>query len=148
MILIVGFVKPILPAPIQYERAGMEWNTDIFCPMYSSIEGIRNYATNKKSDRPLILCEYAHAMGNSLGNFQDYWDTIEKYDLLQGGCIWDWVDQGLIAKNAKGESYWAYGGDFGEEGTPTDGNFCINGLVYPDRKVKPHTIEMGKFIKI
>ena len=130
--------------PIEYERAGMEWNTDIFCPMYSSIEGIRNYATNKKSDRPLILCEYAHAMGNSLGNFQDYWDTIEKYDLLQGGCIWDWVDQGLIAKNAKGESYWAYGGDFGEEGTPTDGNFCINGLVYPDRKVKPHTIEMGK----
>ena len=63
--------------PIQYERAGMEWNTDIFCPMYSSIEEIRNYATNKNSDRPLILCEYAHAMGNSLGNFQDYWDTIE-----------------------------------------------------------------------
>lgn len=130
--------------PIQYERAEMEWNSDIFCPMYATIDSIIKYATNQSSDRPLILCEYAHAMGNSLGNFQDYWDVIEKYDLLQGGCIWDWVDQGLIAKNADGESYWAYGGDFGVEGTPTDGNFCINGLVYPDRKVKPHTIEMGK----
>ncbi|WP_455497797.1 glycoside hydrolase family 2 TIM barrel-domain containing protein [Coprobacter sp.] len=139
------WIRKVDPSrPIQYERAGMEWNTDIFCPMYDSIEGIKRYATSKSADRPLILCEYAHAMGNSLGNFQDYWDTIEKYDLLQGGCIWDWVDQGLIAKNAKGESYWAYGGDFGDEGTPTDGDFCINGMVYPDRKVKPHTIEMGK----
>ena len=94
--------------------------------------------------RPLILCEYAHAMGNSLGNFQDYWNIIEKYPILQGGCIWDWVDQGLATKTADGRKYWAYGGDYGEYGTPSDGDFCINGIVYPDRSVKPQTEEMGK----
>ena len=86
--------------PVQYERAEHEWNTDIVCPMYISPKGIEAYALNPKSHRPLILCEYAHAMGNSLGNFQDYWDIIEKYDLLQGGCIWDWVDQGLEKTNS------------------------------------------------
>ena len=80
--------------PIHYERAGREWNTDIYCPMYASIEHIRRYAQSDP-DRPLILCEYAHAMGNSVGNLQDYWDTIEAHDALQGGCIWDWVDQSL-----------------------------------------------------
>ena len=130
--------------PVQYERAEHEWNTDIVCPMYISQKGIEAYALNPKSHRPLILCEYAHAMGNSLGNFQDYWDIIEKYDLLQGGCIWDWVDQGLEKTNEKGEKFWAYGGDYGDTGTPSDGDFCINGIVYPDRKIKPQTIEMGK----
>lgn len=130
--------------PVQYERAEHEWNTDIVCPMYISPKGIEAYALNPKSHRPLILCEYAHAMGNSLGNFQDYWDIIEKYDLLQGGCIWDWVDQGLKKTNEKGEKFWAYGGDYGDTGTPSDGDFCINGIVYPDRKIKPQTIEMGK----
>lgn len=130
--------------PVQYERAEHEWNTDIVCPMYISPKGIEAYALNPKSHRPLILCEYAHAMGNSLGNFQDYWDIIEKYDLLQGGCIWDWVDQGLEKTNEKGEKFWAYGGDYGDTGTPSDGDFCINGIVYPDRKIKPQTIEMGK----
>ena len=130
--------------PIQYERAELEWNTDIYCPMYTSPEGIERYALDPASDRPLILCEYAHAMGNSLGNFQDYWDVIEAHDLLQGGCIWDWVDQGLEMINAQGEKFWAYGGDYGPTGTPSDGNFCINGIVYPDRRIKPQTIEMGK----
>lgn len=130
--------------PIQYERAEHEWNTDIVCPMYLSPESIERYALDPTSFRPLILCEYAHAMGNSLGNFQDYWDIIEKYDLLQGGCIWDWVDQGLEKTNSQGEKFWAYGGDYGETGTPSDGNFCINGIVYPDRSIKPQTIEMGK----
>ncbi len=130
--------------PVQYERAEQEWNTDIICPMYTSPSGIEKYALNPKSTRPLILCEYAHAMGNSLGNFQDYWDVIEKYDILQGGCIWDWVDQGLEKTNEKGEKFWAYGGDYGETGTPSDGDFCINGIVYPDRTIKPQTIEMGK----
>ena len=83
-------------------------------------------------------------MGNSLGNFQDYWNIIEKYPILQGGCIWDWVDQGLAAKTADDRKYWAYGGDYGEYGTPSDGDFCINGIVYPDRSVKPQTEEMGK----
>lgn len=90
--------------PVQYERAEHEWNTDIVCPMYISPKGIEAYALNPKSHRPLILCEYAHAMGNSLGNFQDYWDIIEKYDLLQGGCIWDWVDQGLEKTNEKAKN--------------------------------------------
>jgi beta-galactosidase len=80
--------------PVQYERSGLEYNTDIFCPMYMRMEGMEKYAKSNP-DRPLIQCEYAHAMGNSVGNFQDYWTLIEKYDALQGGFIWDWVDQGL-----------------------------------------------------
>lgn len=137
-------LKSLDSRPIQYERALMEWNTDIYCPMYASPAALEEYALNKDMTRPLILCEYAHAMGNSLGNFQDYWDIIEKYPILQGGCIWDWVDQGLAAKTTDGRKYWKYGGDYGEYGTPSDGNFCINGVVYPDRSIKPQTEEMGK----
>ncbi|WP_321331365.1 glycoside hydrolase family 2 TIM barrel-domain containing protein [uncultured Bacteroides sp.] len=130
--------------PVQYERAGLEWNTDIYCPMYPTIDWIEKYAQNPDSNRPLIMCEYAHAMGNSLGNFQDYWDIIEKYPLLQGGCIWDWVDQGFAETTPSGQKYWTYGGDYGPIGTPSDGDFCINGLVYPDRTPKPQTEEMAK----
>lgn len=130
--------------PVQYERAINEWNTDIFCPMYTSVDGILRYAKDESSDRPLILCEYAHAMGNSLGNFQEYWDAFESEKILQGGCIWDWVDQGFASKDSKGNKYWTYGGDYGKIGTPSDGNFCINGIVFPDRSIKPQTIEMGK----
>lgn len=130
--------------PVQYERAGLEWNTDIFCPMYDSPANIEKYAQNPANNRPLILCEYAHAMGNSLGNFQEYWDVIEKYPLLQGGCIWDWVDQGFAETTPDGRKYWTYGGDYGAVGTPSDGDFCINGIVYPDRSIKPQTTEMGK----
>jgi hypothetical protein len=137
-------LKTLDSRPIQYERALLEWNTDIYCPMYASPSYLEKYARNKEMTRPLILCEYAHAMGNSLGNFQDYWDIIEKYPILQGGCIWDWVDQGFAAKTDDGRKYWTYGGDYGENGTPSDGNFCINGVVYPDRSVKPQTEEMGK----
>jgi len=126
--------------PVQYERAGLEWNTDIFCPMYMKIPDLERYAKNN-NDRPLIMCEYAHAMGNSIGNLKDYWVTMEKYPNLQGGLIWDWVDQGLTAKNDKGE-FWAYGGDYGPDGTPSDGNFCINGVVFPDRSLKPHSLEV------
>jgi len=130
--------------PIHYERALYEWNTDIYCPMYSSIESIERYANDPMMDRPLILCEYAHAMGNSVGNLQDYWDVIEKYDILQGGCIWEWLDHGLDAKNDYGEFYWTWGGDYGPEGTPSDGNFVIDGLIFPDRNVKPSTEEVRK----
>lgn len=130
--------------PVQYERALLEWNTDIYCPMYASPAYIERYAQNPSMTRPLILCEYAHAMGNSLGNFQEYWDVIERYPILQGGCVWDWVDQGFAVKTADGQRYWSYGGDYGEEGTPSDGNFCINGVIYPDRSVKPQTEELGK----
>ncbi|RIJ48895.1 DUF4981 domain-containing protein [Maribellus luteus] len=128
---------------VQYERAGVERNTDIFCPMYMRIEGMIQYAESNP-EKPLIQCEYAHAMGNSVGNLQDYWDVIEKYPALQGGFIWDWVDQGLLTTNEKGEEYWAYGGDFGPENVPSDGNFCNNGLVNPDRTVKPHLLEVKK----
>ena len=129
--------------PVQYERAGHKYNTDIFCPMYARLDGMEKYALSKPN-KPLIQCEYAHAMGNSVGNLQDYWDLIEKYDVLQGGFIWDWVDQGLLTTNTEGEEYWAYGGDFGPDTVPSDGNFCNNGLVNPDRGVKPHLIEVKK----
>jgi len=128
---------------VQFEQAGLERNTDIYNPMYAGIDQIENYA-KKYSDRPLIMCEYAHAMGNSVGNLNDYWDVIRKYPNLQGGFIWDWVDQGLVKKNNKGEEYWVYGGDFGPKDVPSDGNFCLNGLVNPDRGVKPALYEVKK----
>ena len=128
--------------PVQYERAGLNWNTDVYCPMYPSPSRIAQYAKRNDITRPLIMCEYAHSMGNSLGNFEEYWDTIRTYKHLQGGCVWDWVDQGFVKTDAKGKKFWAYGGDYGDEGTPSDGNFCINGLVYPDRTTKPQTEEL------
>ena len=135
--------------PVQYERAEKSTNTterhtDIWCPMYASIEEIESYAKDPRNDRPLIMCEYAHAMGNSTGNLQDYWDVIEKYPKLQGAFVWDWVDQGLLKTSETGEKYWAYGGDFGEEGIPSDGNFNINGLVWPDRTPHPGLYEVKK----
>lgn len=130
--------------PVQYERAVLEWNSDIFAPMYSNPSEIEWYANDPASNRPLILCEYAHAMGNSLGNFTEYWNIIRKYPLLQGGFIWDWIDQGLVKNDEQGNRFWAYGGDYGPTGTPSSGDFCINGVVFPDRSVKPHTEEMRK----
>lgn len=129
--------------PVQYERAGLEYNTDIFCPMYARMGRMEEYAKTNP-ERPLIQCEYAHAMGNSVGNLQDYWTLIEKYPALQGGFIWDWVDQGLLTADSTGEKFWAYGGDFGPDTVPSDGNFCCNGLVSPDRSVKPHLLEVKK----
>lgn len=132
--------------PVQYEQAYHEWNSDIYCPMYPYPWDIERYALNdyKKEKRPLIMCEYAHAMGNSLGGFDYYWKIIKKYPALQGGCIWDWVDQGMAETTPDGRKYWAYGGDFGDEGTPSDGSFCINGIVFPDRTLKPQSREMAK----
>jgi beta-galactosidase len=132
--------------PVQYEQAHLQENTDIICPMYMSIERMEQYATGEmgEPDRPLIQCEYAHAMGNSVGNLQDYWDLIESHPALQGGFIWDWVDQGLKVESEEGEPYWAYGGDFGPDTVPSDGNFCINGIVNPDRGIKPTLLEVKK----
>jgi beta-galactosidase len=127
--------------PVHYERAKQRPHTDIVCPMYWGIDEIVKYAQTPQ-DRPLILCEYAHAMGNSVGNLQDYWDAIETYHHLQGGSIWDWVDQGLRKKTKDGREFWAFGGNFGEE--EHDSNFCINGLVMPDRAVTPKLIEVKK----
>jgi beta-galactosidase len=129
--------------PVQYERAELDKNTDIFCPMYMRAWQMESYA-KKYTDRPLIQCEYAHAMGNSVGDFQDYWDVIERYPVLQGGFIWDWVDQGFSQFDGKGNKYWAYGGDFGPEDIISDKNFCANGLVSPDRRPHPALYEVKK----
>ncbi len=138
--------------PVQYERAEKithttERHTDIWCPMYARIDYLENYGRNAGKpgfDRPLIMCEYAHSMGNSTGNLQDYWVIIEKYPILQGGFIWDWVDQGLLETSDDGEEFFAYGGDYGEVGSYSDGNFCCNGLVGPDRKPHPALYEVKK----
>jgi len=116
--------------------------TDIVCPMYPSIETIINWATDKKHPdrkRPLIMCEYSHAMGNSNGSLADYWDAFEKYPGLQGGFIWEWIDHGLKQKTSDGRAYWAYGGDFGDQ--PNDLNFVCDGVVWPDRTPHPGFFE-------
>jgi beta-galactosidase len=156
--------------PIHYERAGFARNTDIYCPMYSRPSLLRDYADGKRVDgdwgpdfilgpepkraRPLILCEYSHAMGNSSGNMWLYWELIYTKPYLQGGFIWDWVDQALRAPTSQkpprvarpvkpGEKFlWAFGGDFGPPGTPSDQNFVCNGLVSPDRKPHPGLLEV------
>lgn len=128
--------------PVQYEPAETEGYTDIFCPMYPPIEKLVAYAKTKPK-RPAIMIEYCHAMGNSVGNLQDYWDAIETYPVLQGGFIWDWVDQSLEYTNEKGVKYFAYGHDYHPD-LPTDGNFLNNGLVNPFREPHPHLFEVKK----
>jgi len=129
--------------PVHYERAELGSNTDIYCPMYAGIKYIKKYASEQQ-ERPLIMCEYAHAMGNSTGNLQEYWDVIEANDQLQGANVWDWVDQGIQQTDEEGNIYFAYGGDFGPPDTPSDSNFLINGLVGPDRSVHPGLLEVKK----
>lgn len=128
--------------PVQYERSTTEWNTDIIVPQYPHPGYLEYYAKNDPK-RPYIMSEYAHAMGNSLGNFAEYWKAIEKYQSLQGGYIWDWVDQGIY-KEVNGKKIFGYGGDWGPEGTPSHNNFLINGVVMPDRTWNPHAYEVRK----
>ncbi|HHG8774111.1 TPA: beta-galactosidase [Raoultella planticola] len=137
--------------PVQYEGGGADTTaTDIICPMYARVErdqripavpkwGIKKWIGMPGEQRPLILCEYAHAMGNSLGNFADYWQAFREYPRLQGGFIWDWADQALEKTFADGSTGWAYGGDFGDK--PNDRQFCMNGLVFPDRRPHPSLFE-------
>ena len=148
--------------PVQYENARIEpgWSTDdieqidadtdLYVPMYPSPEKLARYGELYELDPralPLIMCEYSHAMGNSCGGLKEYWEIIRRYDVLQGGCIWDWVDQGLvmppgpIGTLSNGRPRFGYGGDFGPECTPSDECFCINGLVQPDRSPNPHAWE-------
>lgn len=127
---------------VQYEPAGKEDYTDLYCPMYPKPEYLIKHGKSN-SDKPSIMIEYAHAMGNSVGNLQDYWDIIEKYDNLQGGFIWDWVDQSLEYKDKNGKPYLAYGHDYHPD-LPTDGNFLNNGLVDPYRNPHPHLSEVKK----
>ncbi|MFK7812942.1 MAG: glycoside hydrolase family 2 TIM barrel-domain containing protein [Maribacter sp.] len=128
--------------PIQYEQSMEEANTDIVCPMYPTPEHLEDYAKNR-GDRPFIMCEYSHAMGNSNGNLKEYWDIINQYNCLQGGFIWDWMDQGLVTQK-DGKEFWAFGGDFGPSDIPSDGNFCMNGILWPDRTPKPALEEVKK----
>ncbi|MCW8332293.1 beta-galactosidase [Vibrio paucivorans] len=145
--------------PVQYEGGGaMTAATDIICPMYARVDwdlpvvahqpeitpriGIKKTIALPNEQRPLILCEYAHAMGNSLGSFNNYWQAFRDNPRLQGGFIWDWVDQGLTKAAPSGDTYWGYGGDFDDH--INDRQFCINGLVFPDRSLHPTLHEVKK----
>ncbi len=141
--------------PVQYERAvaeyrtfTWEWNSDIIVPMYPTVEGMAAYAkANPKPERPFIMCEYAHAMGNSLGNFTDYWNLIRgNRHAFQGGFIWDFVDQNFKDVNASGDTIYTYGGDYGpkDRRIPNSQNFLSNGIFYANRKPYPHAWEMKK----
>jgi beta-galactosidase len=127
--------------PIQYETEGDikvvgERHSDFHSSMYWRKWDLEKYA-EEHGDRPFLLIEYSHAMGNSSGNLSDYWDVISRHDTLTGGFIWDWVDQGLLETADDGTPYWTYGGDYGPPDVPSSGNFCINGIVFPDRQVQP-----------
>lgn len=117
---------------------------DVYSRMYRTIEEMESYAKDPDNKKPYIQCEYAHGMGNSIGNLQKYWDVFDKYDIMQGGFIWDWVDQAIRMKDEKtGEEFLSYGGDWGDSDF-TDGNFCANGLVSADRAVQPELQEVKK----
>ncbi|AUH05757.1 beta-galactosidase [Prodigiosinella confusarubida] len=137
--------------PVQYEGGGANSNaTDIVCPMYARVDqdqpfpavpkwSIKKWIGLPGETRPLILCEYAHAMGNSLGGFDRYWQAFRQHPRLQGGFIWDWVDQALIQYDDQQHPFWAYGGDFGDQ--PNDRQFCLDGLLFPDRSAHPSLYE-------
>lgn len=135
--------KFLMDRPVCYERAQWEWNSDMYVPQYPSAVTLEYYGKNG-TDRPVVPSEYSHAMGNSNGNLYRQWEAIYKYPNLQGGFIWDWVDQGLDAKDENGKHFWAYGGDYGEN-APSDGNFLCNGIVNPDRTPHPAMQEV-KFV--
>ena len=152
-----GWIRHYDPSrPLHYEGASWDWDkfdnkvpgaaaTDLICPMYSGIESLVKYAQtggDYADRRPIILCEYSHAMGNSNGSLSDYWAAFEQYPALQGGFIWEWCDHGIARKTESGEKYWAYGGDFGDE--PNDLNFVCDGLVWPDRSLHPAMAECKK----
>ncbi|GAB2217723.1 hypothetical protein Drorol1_Dr00000931 [Drosera rotundifolia] len=134
---LAGWVRGKDPSRLlHYEGGGSRTtSTDIVCPMYMRVWDIVKIAKDPNELRPLILCEYSHAMGNSNGNIHKYWEAIDNTFGLQGGFIWDWVDQGLLKEGADGRKHWAYGGDFGDQ--PNDLNFCLNGLTWPDRTPHP-----------
>ena len=145
--------------PIQYEQAGLKGATDIFCPMYYPVDLCEKYALDPNSPKPLIQCEYNHSMGNSGGNFAEYWKLIRKYPIFQGGFIWDFVDQGLhrhphfdasrtlsdyenLTKDFSVKTEYTYGGDYNSY-DPSDNNFNCNGIIGPDRQLNPHAYEVA-----
>ena len=135
------WIKSVDNRPVQYEQAGHWGKTDIFCPMYMGYTDCEKYAQTD-NPRPLIQCEYAHAMGNSIGGFKEYWDIIRKYPKYQGGFIWDFVDQALRDKSPiTGKEIFTYGGDYGRY-PASDYNFNCNGIIAPDRRLNPHAYEV------
>ena len=124
---------------------GHNRHNDLVDPMYPSIAEMIQWAVEARDPRPAVLCEYSHAMGNSNGCLKDYWEAFWNYKGLQGGFIWDWVDQGLTKTDDRGREYWAYGGDFGEK--IHDFDFCINGMVWPDRTPHPAMYEFRKLVQ-
>lgn len=141
--------------PIQYERASyaawdgknmkFDWNSDIIDPQYSAPTAMEEYIlANPNPERPYILSEYAHAMGNSMGNFKDYWDVIRAHKNFQGGFIWDMIDQSVYKTKEDGTRFFAYGGDFGPKDVPSDNNFLNNGVFNPERQPHPHAFEVRK----
>lgn len=129
---------------VQYEQAGTKGKTDIYCPMYADYGWCEDYCKNDDYKKPLIQCEYAHAMGNSQGGFKEYWDLVRKYPKFQGGFIWDFVDQSVRWTGKNGKMIYAYGGDFNRFDA-SDANFCDNGLISPDRVPNPHMYEVGYY---
>lgn len=130
-----------LSRPVQYETEGNieevgERHSDFHSSMYWRHWDLERYAQTH-NDRPFILIEYAHSMGNSTGNLAEYWDVINSHNILAGGFIWDWADQGLVEYDDDGVPYWTYGGDYGPAGVPSSGNFNFNGVVFPDRRIQP-----------
>jgi len=131
--------------PIHYEQDHDQRVSDIVGPMYTPFDDLEALAVEDDYDHPVILCEYAHAMGNGPGSLDDYWDLFYEHDRLQGGFVWDWIDQGIRQRTDEGEEWFAYGGDFGDE--PNTGNFNINGLVLPDRTPSPGLTELKKVVE-
>jgi beta-galactosidase len=137
--------------PVHYEGAarphdesvGTEY-LDVVSRMYPPVAFVEQYALDDENKKPLFLCEYSHAMGNGPGDLKDYWDIIYKYPKLMGGCVWEWCDHGIKTQTPDGQEYYAYGGDFGDK--PNDGNFCLDGLVYPDRRPHIGLLELKKVI--
>lgn len=130
--------------PVQFEQAGEDWNTDIVCPMYPSIGSMKRYASDTTKKRPYIMCEYSHAMGNSNGNFSEYFQLIRNSKNMQGGFIWDWVDQGIKTKDANGKTFWAYGGDLGAFYWQNDENGVADGIISANRVPDPGAYEIKK----
>lgn len=132
--------KTLMNRPVNYERALWEWNTDMYVPQYPSAAWLEEIG-KEGSDRPVVPSEYAHAMGNSTGNFHGQWNAIYKYPHLQGGYIWEWIDHALLATDKNGKPYWTYGGDYGTN-MPSDGNFVADGLIGPDQRPHPAMAEI------
>jgi beta-galactosidase len=145
-----GWIRGRDPSrPLHYEGAiHRDWSggrraTDVVCPMYPEVEAIEAWAKRSDDPRPMILCEFSHAMGNSNGGLADYFSAFERHGRLQGGFVWEWIDHGIRRTDERGREYWAYGGDFGD--APNDANFCADGLVWPDRTPHPALNEL-KFL--